>query len=594
VAVRSRVRDEFLVLLILLVLTGTSTTTPSHGRTPADPEPGAESETLVLSSEARIRVRSGRDIELEVRPAPGTAWESLATRFTGSASRATALAAWNGDRSPSQLEWVRIPLAIVEGQYRALVLRNLFPRDRYDGKVWVHVVREGAVPTYGEGMWQVALWFTGRGDLFTDLTEINGLATAELRRGQEVRIPDELLHPALRDGRTSADGSLVYGSDDRGPYAGYRLRPGEALYSAVVVRFTGRTKAEDVVGLAETLAERSDIPDLTDIPVGYLVKIPFDYLEPEFLPARHPKRLEAEAARKEMAAALAARPVPRAQGLDGVLVIIDPGHGGRDLGTMNNGIWEHDYVYDVACRLKEILERQSAADVFMTLVDEKTGCTPSEDSQLKVNRQGTIQTHPPFLAREKGEAKIGVNLRWFLANSAYRKAVRDGTDGDRVVFISIHADARHPSLRGTMVYVPGAKYRRSTYSRTTPTYTKYAEVREKPTVRFSHKSRIRSEAVSTELAEALLDGFRAEKLTVPKEKPIRNRIVRSRRKSFVPAVLGGNEVPAKVLVEVANMTNPKDAKVLATSDGRERMARALARGLFGYFGEKTPGSLASR
>ena len=88
----------------------------------------------------------------------------------------------------------------------------------------------------------------------------------------------------------------MYGSDDRGPYAGYRLRPGEALYSAVVVRFTGRTKAEDVVGLAETLAERSDIPDLTDIPVGYMVKIPFDYLEPEFLPAQHPKRLEAEAA----------------------------------------------------------------------------------------------------------------------------------------------------------------------------------------------------------------------------------------------------------------------------------------------------------
>ena len=47
--------------------------------------------------------------------------------------------------------------------------------------------------------------------------------------------------------------------------------------------------------------------------------------------------------------------------LQGVLVVIDPGHGGRDLGTMNNGIWEHDYVYDVACRLKRLLERYEIA-----------------------------------------------------------------------------------------------------------------------------------------------------------------------------------------------------------------------------------------
>ena len=121
--------------------------------------------------------------------------------------------------------------------------------DRREGEDWVHIARSGPLPTYDAGLWQVAEWFTGRGDRFTELMEINRLDSPELRRGQEVRIPVALLHPALRPGERSADGSLVYDKDASGPYAGYRLRPGEALYSAVVGRYTGRTSADDVVQL---------------------------------------------------------------------------------------------------------------------------------------------------------------------------------------------------------------------------------------------------------------------------------------------------------------------------------------------------------
>ena len=274
-----------------------------------------------------------------------------------------------------------------------------------------------------------------------------------------------------------------------------------------------------------------------------------------------------------------------------MLLILDPGHGGRDLGTMNHGIWEHDYVYDVACRLKRILERESAAEVFLTLEDRENGCTPSDASPLKANLQGTIATSPPFLARENGlETRIAVNLRWYLAKPVYRKALKDGTDSNRVVFVSVHADSRHPSLDGLMVYVPGADYRTRTYGHTSKTYLKYAEVREKPTVRFSKKARIRSEAVSRKLGQAIVAGFRKESLAVQKNQPIRNRIVRGRRNVFVPAVIRNNEVPASVLVEVGNLGNSGDAKVLSGAEGRERMARALARGLFAYFGEAAPES----
>jgi N-acetylmuramoyl-L-alanine amidase len=251
---------------------------------------------------------------------------------------------------------------------------------------------------------------------------------------------------------------------------------------------------------------------------------------------------------------------------------------------MNNGIWEHDYVYDVTCRLKQRLEQETAARVEVTMEDAETGCAPSRTDKLRANRQGTIRTNPPFLAKENGEARIGVNLRWYLANSIYRRALDEGYDPDRVIFVSIHADSRHPSLRGVMVYVPGAGYRTRTYGFTSKTYMRYAEVREKPTVRFSKKQRVRSEAVSRKLADEVVTAFRAEKLPVQQHQPIRHRIIRGKQR-YVPAVIRGNTVPTKVLVEMVNLSNPKDAALLASARERERLAHALLVALFAHFGE---------
>ena len=54
---------------------------------------------------------------------------------------------------------------------------------------------------------------------------------------------------------------------------------------------------------------------------------------------------------------------PRAKGLAGVRVILDAGHGGRDVGATYDDVWESNYVYDVMCRLKHILEKKSGATV---------------------------------------------------------------------------------------------------------------------------------------------------------------------------------------------------------------------------------------
>ncbi len=133
-----------------------------------------------------------------------------------------------------------------------------------------------------------------------------GLPDEDLERGRPMVIPTGLLLPAFRDVPApvptpkpsiagwreqvpAEDGlPLSYGEDDLGPFAQYRLQRGEALYSAVVVRFTGQLIAKEVNATALEIAERSGIDDVTSIPVGYPVRIPLDLLVPKYLPTNHP------------------------------------------------------------------------------------------------------------------------------------------------------------------------------------------------------------------------------------------------------------------------------------------------------------------
>jgi N-acetylmuramoyl-L-alanine amidase len=538
-----------------------------------------------LNSELTVEVRSGRDIGLALRPRPGDTWTSLAARWASAQTAAEAIAAWNGlgAGAPPPPE-VRLPLSMLSDEMRRLVLCALFPADHRDGDAWIHHARAGTLPTYGEGLWQVASWFTGEGRRWTDLAASNRLEGPELAAGQMVRVPASVLHSAFAALAASEDGTLEYGTDAEGPYAGYRLKPGEALYSAVVLRYTGRTASEDVQAVVETLLRRSGIRSVTDIPVGWLVKMPHALLEPEFLPPDHPAHRQQEAASKERAAVLAREPVPSTgRGLDGILVVLDPGHGGRDLGTMNHGLWEHDYVYDVACRLKRWLETHTRARVALTLEDLETGTSPSDSEALVANQQGTLRTHPPFLAKEIGEAPIGVNLRWYLANALYREARAAGNTADRVVFLSLHADARHPGLRGAMVYVPGASRCAGTHGFDLPAYRAYREVRAAPRISFTRKELVRSEAVSRKLADAVIRELRAAKLPVQSIKPVRDSVLRG-SESWVPAVLRANAIPTKLLIEMLNMSNADDAALLRAPAQRQRLAEALGRALVSHFG----------
>jgi N-acetylmuramoyl-L-alanine amidase len=374
---------------------------------------------------------------------------------------------------------------------------------------------------------------------------------------------------------------LEYGSDAQGRYAAYPLKRGEALYSAVVMRFTGRIDAQEVNDLAAVIAARSGVEDVTNIPIGHPIRVPLETLLPEYLPRDDPRRLAWE--KHETAVARETNPV-QSRNLKGIAVILDAGHGGEDRGAAHNGVWEHDYVYDILCRLKARLERETGARVLTTIKDRKEGYAVQDLTRLRRSQAEVLLTDPPFPLRA---GAASVNLRWYLTNSYARRLVAEGYDPLRIVFISLHADARHPSLGGAMVYIAGEEYRRGRYGYQGAIYTRHSQVREQPYVSFTPRERRQSEGLSRQFARSLVGAFRQHDVDVHPHGPVRERIVR-RGRSWVPAVLRCSEVPVQALVEVSNLSNPADSRKIATPVYRQQVADALYDGLHRYYGERLP------
>jgi N-acetylmuramoyl-L-alanine amidase len=384
--------------------------------------------------------------------------------------------------------------------------------------------------------------------------------------------------PRLTGPPPTAEGAqdLRYGRDDTGPYAIYRLKKGEALYTAIVVRFTGRIDVQEVNDLAARVAARSGIADVTSIPIGFPVKIALDDLLPEYLPREDLRR---QAWERSHAAVEQYAGAPGRRDLAGVAVILDAGHGGRDIGASHHGVWEHDYVYDILCRVKALLETTTKARVLPTIKDRKDGFAVQDARRLSCNKSECLLSNPTFPLTQ---GVSNVNMRWYLSNAWFRSLVEAGTDPDSIVFTSLHADARHPSLHGAMVYVPGSEYRRGRYGSSGAVYARYKEAREAPFVTFTREERERSEGLSRRFAASLIDAFEAGGVDVHPFGPVRERIIRNGR-SFVPAVLRCNIVPVQVLIEVSNLSNQDDGRALTDPAYRQKVAEAYVEGLRRYF-----------
>jgi len=543
--------------------------------------------TVVVSPEIRASISAADEIVLLVRPLPGESLDAFTRRLTDDPKTKKQIRAANGGLpSLKRGHFVRVPYKLLSGNYRKIAIEALFPGDRATAAGWEHRVTAPAGKP--ESLWRIAEWFAGDGVRYKDIRQADAIPSLETRVGQVVLVPARLLTPVFREAVAAAAPApeaeaarLEFGEDEKGRFAIYRLKKGEALYSAVVVRFTGRLHAEDVNAKAAEIAERNGISDVHAMPVGFPVKIPVADLAPEFRPPDDPERIEEEKSRLE---ASQFSNTVRTADLSGVTLVLDAGHGGRDTGAIADGLEEAAYVYDIACRVERLVKARTKARVVPTVGRDApcSGATAAE--AVSDSRTARVLTTPPYLIED---AVVGVNFRWYLANSIYKNVRRNGGQEDRTVFISLHADSLHPAVRGTMIYVPGEKFLNDSYGKAGEPYDSRAEVREMPRVSFSRKEKIESEGISTDLAEHIVAAFRSADLPLHAFEPVRRNVIRGGRE-WVPAILRYNRIPARVLVEICNLNNPDDRRLLRTRAYREKVAQALVEALIAFYGGKAP------
>jgi N-acetylmuramoyl-L-alanine amidase len=601
--------------------------------------PPPASSPLQITPELRANLRSDYQVEAIVTAHRGDAWTRLAKRVTGDAENWKAIARANdADEALTVEQTVTVPLSLLRPELQRKVLSALFPGDGFFDGGYRHVV-VGSTGVEGESLWNIAEWFTGKGANYIEIRRSNPAQGLSTRRGDVILIPESLLAPAFRDGapapsRTGrADGSssarpavvrakgetdapktaaevrgpqddtlqhatadddapeaaveavavgpspsLTFERSAAGPYAVYRLQKGEALYSSVAIRFTGRVYSRDVGDVLARIIKFNEIDDVARIRIGYPVRIPMDLLLPEYLPADAPARVAREQSQRE-SAKLARH--TQARNLSGVRVILDAGHGGRDVGAAHDGVYESSYVYDVMCRLRQLVEKRSAATVFTTTRSRSDGYDVVDDDELSDQSDHVVLTNPEY---GLDDPIVGVNLRWYLANSLFRRAVRAKVAKEKVVFVSLHADSLHPSLRGAMVYIPGEKYVQGSYEKRDKVYLARAEVRESPRVRHSATESLAAEGLSRNLAESIVDAFDESGLKVHPFNPIRDNVVRDDHE-WVPAIIRHNVVPTRVLIEICNLGNERDRELMKTRRYRQHVAEAIYRGIVSFYEE---------
>jgi len=584
----------------------------------------AEASTVVrreIGNGLYAHMRNGNQPSLEVHVPSGAAGKELLARVLYT----------NADQETyASASRVLIPFARLNADTRRTVLLAIFENDYVNEGGWHHIV-EFAGSGGKETLWSLAEWLTGRGFNHRAIQSHNNLASATLEKGQYILVPRELLLEEMRkptpdrtpplmpveaieppmptlevaagtgpqlarlhdnggsfDSR-QAQSELSYGEDADGPYALYRIKPGEAIYSAVVVRFTNFDTNQAIMEASAIIAERSGITDVTDIDDFTPIKVPVDMLADRFKPPSDPARLQYEASLQESQRLREEirRDIAFTGDLEGVVVVLDPGHGSRDPGAIQpaHGLYESEIAYDVVCRIIQLLE-PTGARVYSTMIVPSRGYTPIDVRRFTHDRSGIVLTTPAYPdSPSQYDSRVSANLRYYISNEIFAKETAAGVDPRRIIFTSIHCDALfNTQHRGAFFYIPGAAARARQGHPDHTNQWPYRNFREVRPVSTTDAERRRDEALSRLFAQTLYDEFGAMQVQRFRHGPaIRTEIRRSRTNVFVPAVLHGNKIPTKVLIEIANMTNPTDRERMADPEWRQRVAQAYVNGLKAHF-----------
>ena len=224
----------------------------------------------------------------------------------------------------------------------------------------------------------------------------------------------------------------------------------------------------------------------------------------------------------------------RALGLKIGRIVIDPGHGGHDTGTIGpHGLMEKDLCLDVALRLGHLIEQKlPGAEVIYT---------------------------------RKDDTFIPLEQRTAIANEAKAD-----------LFISIHANSSHDhEARGIETYY--LNFATSEESLEVATRENSLSQEGLHDLQDIVKKIARNEKIeeSKEFANDVQDSLSHRMQLVSQNE--RNRGVK--KAPFV--VLIGANMPS-ILSEISFISNPSDEKLLRKSDQRQRVADGLYRGIAAY------------
>ena len=226
------------------------------------------------------------------------------------------------------------------------------------------------------------------------------------------------------------------------------------------------------------------------------------------------------------------RSLVRALGLKLGRVVLDPGHGGHDTGSIGpSGLLEKDVVLDVAMRLGRLIEERMGAEVVYTRRDDS------------------------FVPLEQ------------------RTALANEKQAD--LFLSIHANAGAASVSGYETYYLNFSNTKADLAvAARENATSERTIHELQTM-IEKIARLDKAEESREFASRIQAALYKD---MRKANPrVQDRGVR--RAPFV--VLIGADMPS-VLSEVDFLSNPRDERLLRREDYRQRLAEALYKGLSQY------------